>query len=200
MIDASRDAKFINSLPVVDHTNKPFGQLIYLPPKEPTIDLITGEIITTVVSREPSAAVRKLMTLSHYEPDDKVGTEIVFIEHSEQPSSIVIQAIIPAEHCPSTMDTSIIGKELVVSFTALASNVPELTNQSLVPLFTSPSSSGKAIATRDLIPAIVRRTYKFDALKSSMYFSSSPSTARLARSSTETSSTITYGPMNPLAV
>ena len=168
VIDASRDAKFVSSLPAIDHTNKPFGQLIYIPPKDPEFDPITGEITNDFVPREPSAAVKKLMTLPHYEPDDKVRTEIVFVEHSEQPSHIVVQAIIPVEYCPSTMNARIIGKELVVSFTALACNVPELTEQSMTLLFPT-NKKGEVIAARDRIPAIVRRTHKFNELKSLVY-------------------------------
>ena len=108
------------------------------------------------------------MTLPYYKPDNKVRTEIVFIKHSEQLSSVVIQAIILAKHCLLTIDASIIGKDLVVSFTVLASNVPKLTDQSVTPLFIS-LLSGKATATRDPLLAIVRRTYKFKALKPLIY-------------------------------
>ena len=83
MINASRDTKFVSLLPVIDHTNKPFGQLIYIPPKDPEFDLITSKITNTFVLREPSAAVKKLITLPYYKPDDKVRTKIVFVEHSE---------------------------------------------------------------------------------------------------------------------
>jgi hypothetical protein len=102
------------------------------------------------------------------EPDGKVRAEIFFIKRSKRPSHITIQAIIPAEYYPSTMNPSIIGKELVVSLTPLAYDVPELTEQSMTPLFPS-NLDGKIIATRSSDLAIVRRTHKFDELKSLMY-------------------------------
>jgi hypothetical protein len=90
VINASRDTKFVSLLLVIDYTNKPFSQLIYIPPKDPKFNLITSKITNAFVPCKPSAAVKKLITLPYYKLDDKVRTKIVFVKHSKQPSHIVV--------------------------------------------------------------------------------------------------------------
>jgi hypothetical protein len=152
-----------------DHlVNKPFGEVIHYPEPEPQMDPRTGKVIAQP-ARAINPKLAAAMKLKTYQPCDEIRTQVVFIEHNSQPSTVSFNVIIPAAQCPPSMDPQIVGKELTVGFTCLASNMA--LDPSLNTVFSTADDGSEhcAVPTSE-IPLIVRLTkgHKFNEIKDSI--------------------------------
>lgn len=152
-----------------DHlVNKPFGEVVHYPEPEPRMDPRTGKVIAQP-ARAINPKLAAAMKLKTYQPCDEIRTQVIFIEHNSQPSTVSFTVIIPAAQCSSSMDPQIVGKELIVGFTCLASNMA--LDPSLNTVFSTADDGSEhcAVSTSE-IPLIVRLTkgHKFNEIKDSI--------------------------------
>jgi hypothetical protein len=115
--------------------------------------------------------MQKVAKMAEYQPDDRVRVKAIFVEDLAKPSSITLQAIIPTQYVPQTVDRNLTsGKEFIASLTMERRNCPTLVREMLVKYFTIKDDGTEvAYGNSKNLPQIVKRTHRFNNKKDGLY-------------------------------